>query len=74
MEKLSQLKNNNNLKRENIGNQIVYLQNTQLQSYDKDNCMFCKFFLNIERDSDILILSGRLFHCLPAWYVKECCI
>ena len=38
---------------------IIYmykiLQNTQLQSYNDDNCMFCKFFLNIERDSDILI-------------------
>ena len=37
MEKLNQQKNNDNLKRENIGNQIVYLQNTQLQSYDEDN-------------------------------------
>ena len=43
-----------------------FLQNIQLQSYDGDNSMSCKFFRNIDRDSDILILSGRLFHCLLA--------
>ena len=66
------MKNKNELKKTTdhkvkiIGNQTDYLQNIQLQSYDDGNCNFCKFFLNIERDSDILISSGRLFHCLPA--------
>ena len=26
-----------------IGNETAYLQNIQLQSYDDDNCNFCKF-------------------------------